>query len=122
MGLLEKAGHGSKNPSLSNGSYSGRRDEKNSLPVKNAITKFHSANNNFQGLVFETYSKKISEVTSYFGVTIPLVSGKALILLPEKEDWELLTHRLSGSLKIKNLFHFDADSPEKALSLLSPYM
>ncbi|MDR0878492.1 MAG: hypothetical protein LBN21_10600 [Treponema sp.] len=108
MGLLSKASVNNRTATV--------------LPAESAIIEYHLNNPGFQALVLETYSLKIAGAVAYIGAAVPLDSGKALILLPENEDRELLAHCLLHSLNIKTLFHFSSDSPEKALALLSPYM
>ena len=61
------------------------------------------------------FCKTVSEMMTQSGTVIPLTSGRPLILLPVVKDRELIVHRLTKSLKTKELLSFEANSPENVL-------
>jgi hypothetical protein len=69
----------------------------------------------------ESFGEKVSRMAGAFGSVLSLPPGNSLVLIPANLDRELLAHRLSKSLNTRILCQFEADDPDKALSLLGPY-
>jgi hypothetical protein len=101
------------------------------LDVTNGINAYRENNPAFQGVVLEIpdtcgssvdFAEVLAGVTAALGTTLPLPSRFCLVLVPGDFDRELLIHRLTGSLKIKAVFQFKANSPDEAMQLLHTYL
>jgi hypothetical protein len=100
------------------------------IMVRSNITRYCQTNTNplggFQGIVLENSNaasaEQLTVMVGALGLTIVLPSARLLILLPTSLDRELIAHRLSLSLNTKALICFEADTPEKALELIQPYL
>ena len=97
-----------------------------SLTLKERIENFHRDHSSFNCIVLdlpeaandeekEKFSGRVSEIVNLTGTVVPLPSGCPLILLPSEADEELITHRLSKTLKTKALLNFGAGSPENVI-------
>jgi hypothetical protein len=101
------------------------------LGVTEGISKYCEGNPVFQGIVFEMpdtynnstdFAEALGLVLATLGAALPLPSHFCLVLIPGDFDRELLTHRLAKSLKIKSVFQFKSNSPDKAIKLLHAYL
>ncbi|MDR0602577.1 MAG: hypothetical protein LBG42_09385 [Treponema sp.] len=99
--------------------------------VTDGIGAYHRNNPVFQGIVLEMpdeydnstdFSAMISKIINGLGASLPLPYRFCLVLIPGVFDHELLTHRLTRSLKIRAPFYFRANSPGEALKLLHAYL
>ncbi|AEF83922.1 hypothetical protein TREPR_2494 [Treponema primitia ZAS-2] len=93
------------------------------------INAYQKVNPQFQGIVLkktdkgkEDFAPELRLKLGALGETNLLPSGRALLLLPMPPDRELIAHRLSISLNTEVLACFEADTPEKALELIQPYL
>jgi hypothetical protein len=96
------------------------------------IRRYHKGCASFQGIVLESprgdgetktdFTEKVSRMVSSFSSVFPLSRGNCLMLFPETMDRELLAHRLSKSLTVRVLRHFQADDPGMAMIQLGPYL
>ncbi|MDR1100169.1 MAG: hypothetical protein LBL28_06770 [Treponema sp.] len=100
--------------------------------LEHELREYHKNHPAFQGIVLavpppedgETaggFFEKVSRTVRFFGTLFPLSPENGLVLVPDNIDRELLSHRLSKSLNTRTLYHFMADDPGAALSLLDPY-
>jgi hypothetical protein len=105
------------------------------IPKKlwNEILQYHKTNTSFHGIVLELppntgkegkkgFNALVSNMVSFFGTAVSLPSSRSLVLLPRPMDRELIAHRLTGSLRTVPLLIFEADSPDKALALIKPFL
>ncbi|MDR0377261.1 MAG: hypothetical protein LBH70_05655 [Spirochaetaceae bacterium] len=65
---------------------------------------------------FEKFFAAADSMSASFGKAVGLPSKNILILFSKTLDRELLTHRLTKSLKTRVVASFEAGSPEEALS------
>jgi hypothetical protein len=68
------------------------------------------------------FLKQLASMLGSFGAVVKLPSKDALILLPGNRDRNLISHRLSKTLSLTPLAVFESNQPERAFSLLRPYL
>jgi hypothetical protein len=133
MGLLKKAvssstGHTPETRVPQGGGLLNRISQKTIL--EKAVKESLAANSgSFQGIVIEAihytaggFSGRIFSMVSGFGTAQPLTPGRCLVLFSSAEDRELIACHLAKMVSGKNIFHFKADNPQEAFSLLKPYI
>jgi hypothetical protein len=101
--------------------------------VPEKIAEYIRANPVFQGILLEipgtytknsktTFAEQLMIMAGALGTVLLLPSKRVLILIPPKFDRELLAHRLSMSLYTEVLACFEADTQDKALEFIRPYL
>jgi hypothetical protein len=98
--------------------------------IKNRVSEFHALHAVFQGMVLELprdsagdgARQQLATMVSTLGVVIDLGRARVLALFPGEIDGKLMVHRLSKSLGVVSPCSFEADSPERALVLLEPFI
>ncbi|MDR1058447.1 MAG: hypothetical protein LBL43_02760 [Treponema sp.] len=101
--------------------------------VEKETVRFHHTHSPFAGIVFQAadripeaewpgLQKRLSDITALSGAVIPLTPRRSLVLLSAVLDRELIAHRIAKSLPMQTLRIFEADSPGKALSAVTPFL
>jgi hypothetical protein len=101
--------------------------------IEKEIARFHHTHSPFAGIVFEAadkipgaewprVQKRLSTMTALSGAVIPLTPRRSLVLLSAVLDRELIAHRIAKSLPMRTLRIFEAGSPGKALSAITPFL
>ena len=88
-------------------------------------TRFGTA----QGLVIEAlkysageFTGRLASMVSGFGTAQGLAPGRCLVLFDAAQDGELIGKHLAKTVPGNNIFWFRAENPQKAFSLLKPYL
>jgi hypothetical protein len=97
--------------------------------LEEGLIQYHRAYGVVSGIIFEIpenteyrdFNHEVSTITASFALTLPLPS-RCLILFPASIDMELLTHRISRTLKTEACLLIKSESPEWAFELLRPYL
>jgi hypothetical protein len=112
--------------------------------IKDSVAEYHASHTVFQAIVFELPSRnvaaydtrqRLASMVSLLGIVIPLndaytsgartdgaCAARDLALFPREIDRELIIHRLAKSLGVVSPRSFEADSPERVLALLEPFI
>ncbi|MCL1813575.1 MAG: hypothetical protein FWG29_08650 [Treponema sp.] len=151
MGLLSKAAAGTSTSddfsSLDEPSKGGllklihqkhRKNTEETIPVhssnqENAImenlSESYSKFGVFKGVIVEMLKNSAGESTgrlasmiSGFGAVQGLSPVRALVLFDSKQDCELIGKHLAKTVPGKNIFSFQANTPQEALLLIQPFL
>jgi hypothetical protein len=94
--------------------------------IREELSRFALSGKGFQGIVFQAPKaesrNELTSMTVPFAQAVPLSSQNTLILFSDSLDRELIKHRLIHSLRLEALASFEATGPERALSLIQPYI
>jgi hypothetical protein len=107
--------------------------------IKDSVAEYHASHAVFQAIVLELPPRpvaaydtrqRLASMVSPLGIVIPLngactddaYTTRDLALFPCEIDRELIIHRLAKSLGVVSPRSFQADSPERALALLEPFL
>jgi hypothetical protein len=101
--------------------------------LRDGISRYARSYPRFQGILLkipvmmdedglEGFVTQVEAMTASFGQLIRAPMPWTLILFPPSLDRELISHRITKTLKTLAPLNFEADSSDKALSLLRPYL
>jgi hypothetical protein len=101
--------------------------------ISEKVAGYIETNPVFQGILLEvpgklsrnsktSFAEQLMIMAGALGTVLTLPSKRALLLIPPKFDRELLAHRLSMSLFTEVLACFEANTQDKALELIQPYL
>jgi len=110
--------------------------EKNVVPssptekaVMEKLSAGHAKFGAFQGVILETlkypaeeFLDRLTSMVSDFGTVQTLVPGRCLVLFGSEQDRELIGQHLAKTVSGKSIFHFQAENPREAFTLLKPYI
>ncbi|MDR3338291.1 MAG: hypothetical protein LBT16_13920 [Treponema sp.] len=110
-----------------------RESPVNEGTLRSELESYSRNRSGFQGIVLQNpnwisreklpqYYRKLNGMLRSFARVLVLPSQCALILLPDTKDRELISHRLANTLRTSPLFTFESDRPERAFSLVQPYL
>jgi hypothetical protein len=96
--------------------------------ARSKIAEYQQSYASFQGIVLEApvgaeaFAKQVRAMVGALGQAFCVPPKRALVLLPPTLDRKTIAHRLSASLAAEVLSCFEADTADKALELIQPYL
>jgi hypothetical protein len=101
-------------------------------PVWDKLAAYGKDRSGFQGIVLEPpgdmeegpeeFTARVAAMVASFGTALTLPAAGTLILFDKSKDRELISHRISKTLRTRALFNFQADNPGDAYKLLQAYL